>query len=101
MKAGILPDSAFPTNSSHPRIPVSSLLCANDPVRSVERSVESTLDELEQTSALQPVNRLQLEDLLNPVSERQVVEDATDEEIFHMVMKRRMAEEDIEVVGGQ
>ena len=63
--------------------------------------MESTLDELEQTSALQPVNRLQLEDLLNPVSERQVVEDATDEEIFHMVMKRRMAEEDIEVVGGQ
>jgi hypothetical protein len=38
--------------------------------------MESNLDELEQTGVLQHVNQLQLEDLLNPVPERQVVEDA-------------------------
>jgi hypothetical protein len=100
LKAGILPDSAFSTNTVPPRIMVSSLLCANDPIQSAERNVESSLDELEQTGVLQHANRLMLNDLLNPEPERQVIEHTTDEEIFHAVMASRAAEEDMELVGG-
>ena len=101
LKSGILPDLAFPTNNlSSPHITVSSLLHADDPVQSAERTVESSLDELQQTSVLQQVNRMKIEDLLNLEPERQVVEDATDDEIFHVVMARRAAGEDIDVVGG-
>ena len=40
LKAGILPDSAFPTNSlPPPRITVSSLLRADDPIKAAERNV--------------------------------------------------------------
>jgi hypothetical protein len=46
------------------------------------------------------VNRLTLNDLLNPEPERQVVEHTPDEEIFHAVMASRAAEEDMELVGG-
>ena len=101
LKSGILPDSVFQTNNlPAPRITVSSLLCADDPVKSAERAVESSLDELQQTGVLQQVNHLKIEDLLNPEPERQVTEDATDEEIFHTVMARCAAGEDIDVVGG-
>jgi hypothetical protein len=75
------------------------LLHADDPVSSAERNVDS-LDELEQTGVLQHVNRLNLEDLLNPEPEQQVVEQATDEEIFHAVMAGHAAEEDMDIVGG-
>src|SRR5260221_9338933 len=79
LKAGILPDSAFLTNGLQPpRITVSSLLCADDPIKSAERNVESSLDELEQTGVLQGANRLELNDLLNPEPERQVVDQGTD-----------------------
>ena len=88
-KAGILPDSAFPTNNLPPPcIMVSSLLCANDPIKSAEQKVECALNGLEQTGVLQRTNRLGLDDLLNPEPERQVVEHTTDEEIFHAVMAR-------------
>ena len=101
IKTGILSDSSFPTNSFPlPRITVSSLLRADDPIKSAERSVETSLDELEHTGVLQRTNRLKLNDLLNPESERQVMEHTTDEEIFHAVMASRAAEEDIELVGG-
>ena len=100
VKAGILPDSAFPTNSlSPPRITVSSLLCA-DPIQSVERNLEGSLDDLEKTGVLQHINRLQVNDLLNPEPERQVVEHTTDEDIFQVVMASRAVEEDMELVGG-
>jgi len=100
-KAGILPESAFETNSLlPPRITVSSLLCADDPIQLAERNLEGALDELEQTGVLQHTNRLTLDNLLNPEPERQVVEHTTDEEIFEAVMASHAAEEDIELAGG-
>ena len=100
VKASILPDSAFPTNSlSPPCIMVSSLLCT-DPIQSVERNLEGFLDDLEKTGVLQHVNHLQVNDLLNPEPERQVVEHTTDEDIFRAVMASRAAEENMELVGG-
>ena len=68
-------------------------------MKSAERNVDRSLDELEQTGVLQHVNQLNLEDLLNPEPEQQVVEQVTDEEIFHMVMASHVAEEDMEIVG--
>jgi len=101
LKAGILPDSAFPTNSfPPPRITVSSLLCADDPINAAERNVESSLNELEQTGVLQRTNRLKLDDLLNLEPERQIIEHTTDEEIFHAVIASHTAEESMELVGG-
>jgi hypothetical protein len=43
---------------------------------------------------------LNLEDLLNLEPEQQVVEQATDKEIFHVVMASHAAEEDMDIVGG-
>jgi hypothetical protein len=101
IKAGILPDSAFHTKNPPPRIAVSSMLCnAEDPMQMAERSVEKSLDALEQTGVLQHANCLGLEDLLNLEPERQVVEDSTDEDIYHVVMAGHEAEENIILAGG-
>jgi hypothetical protein len=100
LKAGILPDSAFSTNEPPPRITISSLCNAGDPVQTAEKAVEHTLDKLEQTGVLQHTNRLNLEDLLNPEPEKQVVEHATDEDIYHAVVASRLAEENMDLVGG-
>jgi hypothetical protein len=99
-KAGILPESAFSNTDSCPHITVSSLLCTADPVRTAEQNVQNSLDELEQTGALQRANRLGLEDLLNPEPERQVVEETTDTDIYDAVMASRANEEEIVLAGG-
>jgi hypothetical protein len=84
-KAGILPNSAFSSNNLPPRITISSLCNADNPLQTAEKVVEDTLDKLEQTGVLQHTNCLKLEDLLNPEPERQVVEHTTDEDIYHAV----------------
>jgi hypothetical protein len=93
-KAGILPD----TNSSvlaQPIIPVLSLLNTNntgtqgDPIANAERRVEEALDELESTGALQHTNRMNIDTLLNPAHESQLLDDTSDEEIFKAVQDSR------------
>ena len=94
LKAGILPESAFPTNIPPPHI-------SSDPVQITERLVEENLNKLEQTGVLQRSNRLRLEDLLNPEPERQGVEGTvTDEDICQGVMAGKAAEENLLMVGG-
>jgi hypothetical protein len=106
-KASIVP-AVEPPTPVEPTIPVSSLLIAGrdndcnqiDPIRNAEKQVESALDELVSTGALQQGNRMDIEALLNPVDESHVVDEVTDEEIFHAVIDARNAQEDGPINGG-
>ena len=69
-------------------------------MQTAEKVVEDSLNKLEQTGVLQHTNRLNLEDLLNLEPEKQVVEHATDESIYHMVVVGHLAEENMDLVGG-
>ena len=92
-KAGILPD----TNSStlaQPTVSILSLLDARgqgpkDPITNVEQHVKSALDELESTGALQRANRMDINTLLNPAHESQLLDDTLDQDIFEAVRGSR------------
>jgi DDE superfamily endonuclease len=94
-KASILPD----TNSSalaQPTMPISSLLNTDhtrasqgDPISNAEQRVESALDELELTGALQRANRMDINTLLNPANESQLLDDTSDQEICKAVQDSR------------
>ncbi|TFK91129.1 DDE-domain-containing protein [Polyporus arcularius HHB13444] len=89
-KAGILP--IFPdTPVPMPTIPISSLLRtdAPDPVAEAESSVERALDELVDTGALQKANRMDLNSLLNPAVEAQVISEISEEDIFCAVQEQK------------
>lgn len=105
-KAGILPDVDPP--SVNPTIPISSLLDTDstthhqkgDSLARAESEVESALDELMSTGALQQCNRMDIEQLLNPVDESQVIEEVSDEEICKAVLDARKAREEAVTSGG-
>lgn len=104
-KAGILPDmlpSSSPTNQ--PSIPISSLLddtgTNESCVVAAEQEVEAALDNLITTGALQMTNRMDLEALLNPEGESEVMTETSDLEIFKAVMEAVEARENIEAQGG-
>jgi len=87
-----------------PSIPVSSLLNnpssnSMDPVAHAERQVEITLDDLVQTGALQESNRMDIESLLNPAGESQVLMETSDREIYQAVMDAINARENVEING--
>ena len=86
LKSGILPnfpDAPVPT----PTIPVSSLLNSApcDPVAGAEVSVEQALDALVHRGALQKTNRMDIQSLLNPAIEAELVPEISDLEIFDAV----------------
>jgi hypothetical protein len=86
-------------------IPISSLLnndvsSAMDPIVHVERQVEIALDDLVQTGALQRSNRMDLNSLLNPAGESQVLTETSDCEIYQAVMVAIDARENAEMNGG-
>ncbi|KAF5334080.1 hypothetical protein D9758_017665 [Tetrapyrgos nigripes] len=85
-KTGILPQSALTSNvPAVVAVPVSSLVNStpNDPVESAEKLVEQSLDILEATGALQKVNRMAIDTLLNPDGERRYInEKKTEEELM-------------------
>ena len=103
-KAAILPLSSLPV--LNPSIPVSSLLNVDDthglkdPVTIVEKQLESALDELVSTGALQASNRMDIEALLNPADESHVIDETTDEEICQAVLDARKAQEEGPINGG-
>ena len=96
-KAGILPD----TDSSAltpPTMPISSLLNTDninasasqgDPIANAEQHVESALNELESTGALQHANRMGINMLLNPADESKLLDDMSDQEICKAVQDLR------------
>jgi hypothetical protein len=96
-KAGILPDS-LSTLTNSPQIPISSLL--NDPIPCAEMQVETALDDLVATGALQETNRMDIESLLNPLSESQILTETSDAEIYQAVMDAVHACENMEINGG-
>jgi hypothetical protein len=89
-KVDILPSSSLPV--LNPSIPVSSLLnvddthCLEDLVTIVEKQLESALDELVSTGALQVSNRMDIEALLNPADKSHVIDETTDKEICQAVL---------------
>jgi len=96
-KAGILPPMDSPPTSNQPSVPISSLIndqgFLGNPIAHIEKEVEAALDELVSTGALQTGNRMDIDTLLNPETERCVMDETTDEEIFEAVMESRRAEE--------
>ena len=104
-KAGILPDVDAPSSSARPSIPVYSLLSdpssnSIDPIAHAERQVEIALNDLVQTGMLQGSNCMDIESLLNPAGESQVLMETSDHEIYQTVMDAIDACENIEINGG-
>lgn len=94
-KTGILPDTLLnPTSSIIPTVPVSSLLndSLEDPIEAAEKEVSDSLSHLEEIGVLQPRNRMDLDELLNPVNEHNMYDEGTEEDICKAVMERRAAE---------
>jgi hypothetical protein len=71
-----------------------------NPIALAEQALESSLDSLEDTGALQRANRMAIELLVNPVDEQVLVEKATDTEIYDAVNASRNAQEVSEIRGG-
>ncbi|KAK2465497.1 hypothetical protein APHAL10511_002389 [Amanita phalloides] len=86
-----------------PSIPISSLLNsdqADNIAASIEMDISDSLNELETLSVLQSRNRIDLSELLNPMSEQQIVGDVSEEEIYNTVQGTRKAKEMMEINGG-
>ena len=94
-KSGILPNMPAPA-TVQPMIPISSLINPTagqqDPIANAEKRVQSALDDLVSTGALQRDNRMNIEALLNPAAEAQNLDEMTDEEICQAVQDARKAE---------
>jgi len=71
-----------------------------DPIVEAERQVEIALDDLVATGALQTKNRMDINALLNPEGESQIMTETSDKEIYHAVMDAVKARENIEINGG-
>ena len=102
-KAGILPESDSTPSRTELIIPVSSLLQKSsqmNPAAEAERQVEAALDDLVATGALQKTNRMDIEALLNPEGESQILTEASDKEIYQSVMDAIKARENIDINGG-
>ena len=101
-KAGILPDMS--PRTTEPSIPISSLVnnipAQMDPITEVEQQVEIALDDLVATGTLQTKNRMDINSLLNPEGECQVLTETSDEEIYQAIMDSIEARENIEISGG-
>ena len=96
-KSGILPEVPLnvPAETSTPvTVPISSLLNS-------ESAITSSLDQLEARGLLQRKNRMDIEELLNPRSEQEMIAGKGSEEgIFKSVQDMVEAEQMMEVNGG-
>ena len=101
-KAGILPEINSSSSSSaraQSSIPIPSLL-TSDPADEAEKQIEAALNDLIARGALQPGNRMDIENLLNPAGKTPILTEASDEDIFQSVMDAIEAHEIIEINGG-
>src|SRR6266581_2907249 len=92
------------SHTANPSIPVSSLLYNDvpfqmDPVVHAKRQVEVALDELIATEALQKTNQMEIESLLNPEGESQILTEISNEEIYQAVMDALEAHRNMEITG--
>ena len=84
-KAGIIPDALYkPVATPTPSVPISFPL-NSEPLEGVdcaEKDISDSLNQLEELGVLQQRNWVDLEELLNPLSEQELVGEISDEEIF-------------------
>jgi hypothetical protein len=76
--------------------PISSLRAPpphQDTIAAIVDELRFALDDLEETGALQSQNRMDIEALLNPPEESQMMDGTTDEEICQAVLAARKDEE--------
>ncbi|KAF8225681.1 DDE-domain-containing protein, partial [Tricholoma matsutake] len=108
-KADILPPTQTPP--VQPMIAISMLINSNtvcdlpvssdeNPIKIVEKRVESALYELVSTGVLQASNRMDIKSLLNSVAKSWVIDETTDEEIYQAVINARQAQENGIINGG-
>ena len=108
-KAKILPKSDSSQSAvAKPSLPISSLVHMNDTANSdnpvahhAETILQTALDDLQSTGALQRSNRMNIAELLNPATETTNVFDATDEDIFQSVMDAKELGESTVTVGDE
>ena len=104
-KSGILPDNSNTSETlPPPSIPITSLLSSPappDPTARAENDIADSLAELEKRGVLPRANRMDIDELLNPEPEREIIAtNVSDEEIFESVRERRRGEEMMEINGG-
>src|SRR6266571_7613654 len=92
------------SHTANPSIPVSSLLYNDvpsqmDPVVYVKRQVEVALDKLIAIGALQKMNQMEIESLLNPEGDSQILTEISNEEIYQAVMDALEAHKNMEITG--
>lgn len=89
-KSGILPNVNPTSDTIHPSVPISALIhdaiTTQDPISRAEQQVNDALDMLVTTGALQRCNRVDIETLLNPGDEMELIDETTDDDIFRAVM---------------
>ena len=66
----------------------------------MEKQVEVALDDLVSTGALQPKNRMDIESLLNPIGESQVLTETSDKEIYQAIINAIEARDAMDINGG-
>ena len=93
-------DPSLSSHTNQPSVPISSLLLDSssqmDPITHAEQQVETALDDLVATGALQRTNRMDIESLLNPAGESHVLTETSDAEIYQAVVKAIEAHENID-----
>jgi DDE superfamily endonuclease len=104
-KAEISPDLTSTSScTTQPSIPISSLVhdtsSQMDLIVEAERQVQIVLDDLVAAGALQTQNQIDINALLNPDGESQVLTETSDKEIYHAVMDSIKARENIDINGG-
>jgi hypothetical protein len=92
-KSGILPDNSNTSETlPPPSIPITSLLSSPapaDPTTRAENDIADSLAELEKRGVLPRANRMDIDELLNPAPEREIITmNVSDEEIFESVRER-------------
>ena len=70
----------------YPLALVNNIPAQTDPITEVERQVEIALDDLVAMGVLQTKNQMDINSLLNPEGECQVLTETSDEEIYQAVM---------------
>ena len=95
-----VPVSALILNAAHQE-DLAPALAAHPPntISQAEQQVIDVLDTLVKTGALRSHNWIGIEELLNPVEETVLIDEATDKEIFRAVMDAHERHENSEIMG--
>lgn len=98
-KAGILPDMDV-APVTQPALPISSLIHTTEThdtsVARSESLVRDALDDLEARGVLQPSNRMDIAEFLDPAMEAHDFFEATDEDIYEAVMDAKAARDGLD-----